>query len=87
MPNVQLHAILPFGAVVPSNNPVYLPGGLGPSAFGLTDRWQKYTGEVAVHAVTGTRFNEIEQPPASGAAKKGRSDVSIHARVRRATAA
>ncbi len=37
MPNVQLHAILPFGAIMPSNNPVYAPGGAGPSAFGLTD--------------------------------------------------
>jgi hypothetical protein len=37
VPNIQLHAILPFGAVIPSNNPVYAPGGIGPSAFGLTD--------------------------------------------------
>ena len=37
VPNVQLHAILPLGAVVPANNPVYLPAGTGPSAFGLTD--------------------------------------------------
>jgi hypothetical protein len=37
IPNIQLHAILPFGAVMPSNNPVYAPGGIGPSAFGLTD--------------------------------------------------
>ena len=37
IPRIQLHAILPFGAVVPSNNSVYLPGGTGPSAFGLTD--------------------------------------------------
>src|ERR1035438_4491978 len=37
IPNIQLHAILPFGAVVPSNNPVYAPGGAGPSAFGLTE--------------------------------------------------
>lgn len=37
LPNVQIHAILPFGAVIPANNPVYLPGGVGPSAFGLTD--------------------------------------------------
>jgi len=37
VPNVQLHAILPFGAVLPSNNPVYAPGGTGTSAFGLTD--------------------------------------------------
>jgi hypothetical protein len=37
LPNIQLHAILPFGAVVPSNKPVYAPAGMGPSAFGLTD--------------------------------------------------
>ena len=37
IPNVQLHAILPFGAVLPSNNPIYFPGGTGSSAFGLTD--------------------------------------------------
>ena len=37
IPRVQLHAILPFGGVLPSNNPVYLPAGTGPSAFGLTD--------------------------------------------------
>jgi hypothetical protein len=37
IPNIQLHAILPFGGVYPSNNPVYAPAGAGPSAFGLTD--------------------------------------------------
>jgi hypothetical protein len=37
IPRVQLHAILPYGVIAPSNNPVYLPGGTGPSAFGLTD--------------------------------------------------
>ena len=37
VPRVQLHAILPWGVVAPSNNPVYLPGGTGSSAFGLTD--------------------------------------------------
>ena len=37
IPNIQLHAILPFGVVAPSNNPVYAPGGQGPRAFGLTD--------------------------------------------------
>jgi hypothetical protein len=37
LPRVQLHAILPWGAAVPSNNPAYRPGGVGPSAFGLTD--------------------------------------------------
>jgi hypothetical protein len=37
IPNTQLHAILPFGAVVPSNKAVYAPSGAGPSAFGLGD--------------------------------------------------
>ena len=37
IPRVQLHAILPWGVVAPSNNPVYLPGGTGSSALGLTD--------------------------------------------------
>src|ERR1700722_8707392 len=35
IPNIQLHAILPFGAAVPSNKPVYAPGGTGPTSFGL----------------------------------------------------
>jgi hypothetical protein len=37
IPRVQLHAILPLGSINPSNNPIYLPGGTGPSAFGLID--------------------------------------------------
>jgi hypothetical protein len=37
IPRVQLHAILPWGSVNPSNNPVYLPGGTGSRAFGFTD--------------------------------------------------
>ena len=37
IPRVQLHAILPWGSINPSNSPVYLPNGTGPSAFGLTD--------------------------------------------------
>lgn len=37
VPDVQLHAILPWGAIAPSNNPIYAPGGTGPMAFGLTD--------------------------------------------------
>jgi hypothetical protein len=37
VPRLQLHAILPWGGIYPSNNPRYLPGGAGPSAFGLTD--------------------------------------------------
>lgn len=37
LPNVQLHAILPFGAAAPQNNPAYAPAGMGVKAFGLTD--------------------------------------------------
>ena len=37
VPNVQLHAVLPWGAIRPSNNPIYVPAGVGPSAYGLTD--------------------------------------------------
>lgn len=37
VPTIQLHAIVPIGAIVPSNNPAYLPSGTGPSAFGVTD--------------------------------------------------
>ena len=37
VPNIQLHVILPLGEVIPSNKPVYAPGGTGPSAFGVED--------------------------------------------------
>jgi hypothetical protein len=37
IPRVQLHIIAPFGSINPSNNPIYAPGGTGPSAFGYTD--------------------------------------------------
>jgi hypothetical protein len=37
IPRVQLHAILPWGVVAPSNNPIYLPAGTGATEFGLTD--------------------------------------------------
>ena len=37
LPRVQLHAIVPLGGIFPSNNPIYLPGGTGPRAFGITD--------------------------------------------------
>jgi len=37
LPNLQLHIIVPFGATIPSNNPIYLPGGVGRTAYGLTD--------------------------------------------------
>ncbi len=37
IPRVQLHAILPWGVVAPSNKTFYAPAGQGPLAFGLTD--------------------------------------------------
>ena len=36
-PNLQLHIILPAGAILPSNNPRYFPAGTGPSAYGFED--------------------------------------------------
>ena len=37
VPRVQLHAILPWGSINPTNKAVYAPAGTGPQAFGLTD--------------------------------------------------
>jgi hypothetical protein len=37
IPRIQLHAILPLGSIMPSNNRAYLPAGTGPSAFGPID--------------------------------------------------
>jgi hypothetical protein len=38
IPRVQLHAILPWGVIAPSNKTIYAPdAGQGPEAFGLTD--------------------------------------------------
>lgn len=37
LPHLQVHAVLPFGSINPSNNLIYLPSGTGPSAFGLMD--------------------------------------------------
>jgi len=37
LPRLQIHAILPWGSINPSNKPVYAPAGTGPGAFGLTD--------------------------------------------------
>jgi hypothetical protein len=37
LPWLQLHVIAPFGSSNPSNNAIYGPGGIGPSAFGFTD--------------------------------------------------
>lgn len=68
VPNLQIHVILPFGAILPSNNPVYTPAGFGPSAFGLTDveigvkyRWVQ---ESKWRPMIGT-FTMIEAPTGS----------------------
>ena len=37
LPRIQLHAILPLGAIFPANNPAYAPSGQGPNAFGPID--------------------------------------------------
>ena len=37
IPNIQLHAILPLGGVIPSNNPLYFPDGPESNEYGLTD--------------------------------------------------
>jgi hypothetical protein len=37
LPRLQLHAVLPLGSALPSNNPIYLPAGTGSNAYGLTD--------------------------------------------------
>lgn len=36
-PRVQLHIIVPFGGIFPSNSAVYAPAGSDPSAFGFND--------------------------------------------------
>lgn len=37
LPNVHLHIIIPLAAILPSNNPKFVPLGAGPNAFGLGD--------------------------------------------------
>ncbi len=37
LPNVQLHAVVSLGAILPSNDPKFAPAGIGPSAYGLLD--------------------------------------------------
>ncbi len=71
-PNVQIHAVLPFGAIVPMNKPVYAPAGTGPSAFGLTDTElgvkYRFVQETAHRPQIGT-FPMLEVP--TGNADKG----------------
>ncbi|MGH9350826.1 MAG: hypothetical protein ACRD2G_01465 [Terriglobia bacterium] len=67
-PNLQIHAVLPLGAILPSGNPAYLPAGAGPNAYGLTDtelgvkyRWVK---ETKYRPMIGT-FTMLEIPTGS----------------------
>lgn len=72
IPRVQLHAVLPWGSIHPSNNPIYLPSGTGPSAFGLTDMELgakiAYVKETKYFPQIGT-FTMFEMP--TGNADKG----------------
>lgn len=68
LPRLQLHAVLPLGAIMPSDNPVYLPGGTGPNAYGLLDtelgakfEWVK---ETKHRPMIGT-FTMLEVPTGS----------------------
>ncbi len=68
IPNVQLHLVVPWGAVVPSNNPAYFPAGVGPSAFGLTDtelgvKW-RFVKETRHRPMIGS-FTMLEAPTGS----------------------
>lgn len=37
LPNTQIHVVAGWGAILPANNPAYLPAGAGPGAYGLLD--------------------------------------------------
>lgn len=67
-PRLQIHMVVPMGAVIPSNNPLYYPAAVGPSAFGLTDieigakyEWVK---ETKRRPMIGT-FTMVELPTGS----------------------
>jgi hypothetical protein len=67
-PRLQIHVVFPLGAIMPSNNPAYLPGGTGPSAYGITDtelgakyEWFK---ETKYRPMIGT-FTMLEIPTGS----------------------
>ncbi|MGH9433163.1 MAG: transporter [Terriglobia bacterium] len=67
-PRLQLHAVLPLGAIIPSNNPIYLPGGTGPSAYGLIDTEMgvkyEWVTETKYRPMIGT-FTMLEVPTGS----------------------
>ncbi|MDE3110626.1 MAG: transporter, partial [Acidobacteriota bacterium] len=67
-PRLQIHVVFPMGAIIPSNNPAYLPGGAGPSAYGIADtelgakfEWLK---ETKYRPMVGT-FTMMEIPTGS----------------------
>jgi hypothetical protein len=68
LPRLQIHLVVTMGAVIPSNNPIYFPGAVGPSAYGLGDtelgakyEWVK---ETRHRPMIGT-FTMIELPTGS----------------------
>jgi hypothetical protein len=72
VPNLQIHVILPMGAVFPSNNPAYAPASLGSEAYGLTDMEigvkYRFVKETKWRPMIGT-FTMIEAP--TGSADRG----------------
>ncbi len=67
-PNLQIHVILPWGAILPTNKAAYAPAGAGPSAFGLTDMEvgvkYRFIRETAHRPEIGT-FTMLEAPTGS----------------------
>jgi len=67
-PNLQLHAILPFGAILPSDNPAYFPAGTGPMLLVLTDMElgakYRFVKETKRRPMIGT-FSMLEVPTGS----------------------
>ncbi len=68
LPRLQIHVVFPLGAIMPSNNPKFLPGGMGAGAYGITDtefgakyEWFK---ETKYRPMIGT-FTMIEIPTGS----------------------
>jgi hypothetical protein len=68
LPRLQLHAVLPLGAIMPSDNPLYLPGGTGPNAYGPIDTELgakfEWVNETKYRPMIGT-FTMLEVPTGS----------------------
>jgi hypothetical protein len=64
-PNTQFHIVIPAASIMPSNNVNYIPGGVGPSAFGVGDIEigvkYRYVKETKYRPMIGT-FTMIEVP-------------------------